>query len=416
MNLVDELMEIRSHLKLKMGGLYTVSSLVLAIAGIATLVFGFMQEELQVRTWGSLLLANFFFFSISLGGLVFSLIQDLLGAHWGRPIKRINEGFARYLPISALVFGIMFLCIKLRLLGAGNLYSWIADPNLLHHFWGKRTWLTEWFMLGRDIAALVILYLISSWYFRMTLKRDDMMMQGHVKEAKIYAKAIQSKIRYWAGPLLFLIAILFSLLAFDLTMSLAPTWFSTLWGGWSFAIMMQTLMATMLLFMFGLRGSAIGPYMKQQQFHDVGKLMHGFTIFFAYLTYAHILTYWYANMPETSEYFIHRLHQPWLTLILIAPILSFVIPLFALIPKASKWNGVVAIPVAILILAAQFLAYIIVVIPSVVAADQWAAPTIELGIFAGILSLFLFSFAHFAKNHPMMALGDPLLPAAYEHH
>lgn len=416
MNITEELYQNRQSLFLKPSGSVKALMWVLLAIGVATIAYGFSMEALRVRTWGAILLSNFFFFSLALGGVVFGLIQELVGAHWGRPIRRIPEGFGKYMGVSILIFAVMFICIKLRLLGAGSLYSWINDPNIIHHFWGKNVWLQEVFMLTRDFCALFVIYLICLWYYRLSLRRDHEALASGLAASRKTAEHARAALRYWAAPILFLLGILYSLLAFDLTMSLAPTWFSTLWGGWSFAVLMQTMMATILIFMFAMRKTPIGKYFGRQQYHDVGKLMHGFTVFFAYLTYAHVLTYWFANMPETSEYYIHRLHQPWLTLIIIAPIFNFVLPLFVLIPKASKWTAKITIPVASMILAAQWLTYIVIVTPNVVKGEEWMGPTIELGVFLGIIGAFLMTFMHFAQRNPMISLADPLLPAAFEHH
>jgi hypothetical protein len=201
-------------------------------------------------------------------------------------------------------------------------------------------------------------------------------------------------------------------------MSLEPLWLSTLWAGWLFAIMMQTLMALLMVFMFTVKPSMIGSLIGRQQFHDVGKLMHGFTVFFAYLTYAHVLTYWFGNMPEETEYFLHRMHAPWLWIVLVAPLFSFVIPLYTMIFKAAKWTAAVAVPIAVLILAAQWFAYLVVVIPDVVDASQWKLPWVEMALFLGFLGLFLQTYFWFGKRFPMVGLADPLLPEALhgDHH
>jgi hypothetical protein len=174
--------------------------------------------------------------------------------------------------------------------------------------------------------------------------------------------------------------------------------------------MMQTLCATLLITMFALKGTPIGQLIGRQQFHDVGKLMHGFTIFFAYLTYAHVLTHWYGNMPEETEYYLHRLHGPWFWIIVIAPIFSFVIPLFALLPKASKWTAAITIPVALSILGAQWFADMLIVMPEV--TNSFGIPWIEVGTLLGFIGLFGTMFFRFAAKTPMVAIADPLLPQA----
>jgi hypothetical protein len=142
--------------------------------------------------------------------------------------------------------------------------------------------------------------------------------------------------------------------------------------------------------------------------------LHGFTVFFAYLTFAHVLTYWYTNIPEETSYFLTRLEKPWVYFIIAAPFLVFLIPFIFLIPKANKWNPKTAIPIALVVLSAQWLNYMLVVIPEVVSAHEWQFPWIELGTFLGCLAGFLLSIYRFAQKIPMVSLADPLLLPALE--
>jgi hypothetical protein len=364
------------------------------------------------RAWASLLLNLYFFYCIGLGGIAFAGMQDVIGASWGRPIMRIHESFASFLPVATGLFVLMFVAIKMHLAGAHEVFKWIADPGIVEPFWGKRDWLKADFMLIRDTAALVAIALLSCWQLKQKLRRDMAFVNGDAAKAADLGRDAQSKLRYWSAPILVAYAILFSLLAFDLLMSLAPLWMSTLWGGWAFSVMMQMVMAALLVAMFALRATPIGQFIRRQQFHDVGKLLHGFTIFFAYITFAHILTYWYGNMPEETEYYIERLHGPWLVLVIVAPILCFVLPLFALIPKTSKWTAGFTLPICALILFAQWLVDIVVVMPEVVEADTWRIPWIEIGGFLGTLGIFLSCIFWFGKRYPMVGVGDPLLADA----
>jgi hypothetical protein len=385
--------------------------LLLILIGLVTLGFG-LTGETATRTWGALLFNTFFFFALALGGSAFSAMQDVIGAKWGRPIMRIHESFSSFVPVAGAIFVAIILCVKFRIAGAHSLYSWIENPDVIHHFWGKRYWLVENLWVIRDIFAVAVLVALVYWQIGMKTARDRAFVAGNKEQAHKMGETVRDKLRYWSAPILVVYSILFSLLAFDFLMALAPTWFSTLWGGWLFAVMMQTLMATLMITMWALKGTAIGQYIERQQFHDVGKLMHGFTIFFAYLTYAHVLTYWYGNMPEETEYFIHRLHAPWIYIVVIAPLVSFVIPLYGLIPKASKWTKMIAVPIALGILVAQWFTYMLVVMPEVVRDKGLGLPYIELGVFFGVLGLFLASVFAFGRRNPMVAVADPLLHSA----
>lgn len=385
------------------------------VVGLLTFFASIVLGE-ATRAWGALLFNVFFFFAIALGGVAFSGMQDTIGATWGRPIMRLHESFASFLPVGVGLFAIFFLCIHLQIGKANEVYRWIKDPDMLAHYWGKRDWLQPGFMMARDLFAMGVILVLAGWQLRLKLSRDMALVRGEKDRALKLGLEVRDRLRMWSAPILVCYALAFSLLGFDMTMSLSPLWFSTLWGGWHFAIMMQTLMATLLLVMYMAKSTPLGQFIRRQQFHDIGKFLHGFTIFFAYLTYAHVLTYWYGNVPEETEYYLHRLHAPWVYLVIATPILVFVLPLFALIPKASKWTAPFTIPIASIILFAQWLVYLIVVIPEVADPAKWALPWVEIGVFLGVLGLFLTCVFWFGKRFPMLSIADPLLPEALSDH
>ena len=289
------------------------------VVGLGTFIAGLSAGH-SSRVWGSFLLNLMFFFSISLGGVLFGGMQDVISALWARPIKRLHESFSAFLSTAVICFFVFFVCIRFELLGAHEVYVWIKDPHYLHAFegTGKTVWLQRDFMLIRDTFALIIMLLLVKWHMGLTLVPDRLMLEGRDKEAEVVAAANKAKLRYWSAPVLCVHSLCFSLICFDLTMSLAPTWFSTLWGGWSFAILMQALFAFIIVFMFLLKRLSLVSFFGKSQFHDMGKLLYGFTVFFAYLTFAHVLTYWYTNIPEETSYFLTRLQKPWIDFIYLA--------------------------------------------------------------------------------------------------
>ena len=364
------------------------------LAGILTFVGGMYAGE-ATRTWGAVIFNLFFFFSIALGGVVFAGMQDVISAKWGRPMMRLHESFASFLPVAGVAFLLFFICIALNLAHAKDVYPWIRNPEIVAEFWGKRTWLQPNLMIGRDLFALFTIYVLSRWQLGHKTRPDMLLMNGDYAGAKTQGLASLASLRYWSAPVLVSYALLFSLLAFDITASLAPLWYSTLWGGWSFAVMMQSLMAALLLFMYAVKGTAIGQFMHRKQFHDVGKFMHGFTVFVAYLTYAHIITISYGNMPEETSFFLARLQGPWLGLLYAVFAFAFILSLFALLPKISKWTAALSIPICASILMAQWIVNLLIVMPQVTDGATWTMPWIEVSIFLGILGLFIGSiFRH----------------------
>lgn len=380
----------------------------MALIGVGVLAFlgGLVSGE-PTRAWGSLLFNCLFFFSIAVGGVAFGHMQDVIDAEWGRPIKRMHEAFGSFIPVAASVLAVFLICVRFDIFGAQAVFSWIKNPEQVTHFWGKSTWLEPNFMLIRDLFSLAVIAGLSHWQMTLVTKRDLAFAAGKKDLANQLAHRAGEILHYWSAPVLVVYALAFTVIVTDLAMSLAPTWFSTLWAGWMFAIMMQTLMATNLLMMFYLKTTKVGEYIGRQQFHDVGKIMHGFTIFFAYLTFAHILTYWYTNIPEETSYFMTRMQKPWFCWLILSPICSFLIPVFALVPKASKWTAKRTIPIATLILSAQWLAYLLVVMPQI--GVNISLPWVEVGLLCGFLGLFLATFFNFVRKVPALPIADPLL-------
>lgn len=417
MNL-NELYEKRNDFFVKESNGVRNTVYALGAIGLAALIFGFVKDP--VRTWGAILTNNIFFMYIALGGLILSSIQDTIGATWGRPIKRIMEAFGTFFTASATISIVFLVCIKLKLLGAGEVYKWIANPSMLDHFPGKNVWLTQDFFIIRNIISLAIMLVLVQWSRKQNSLADHAFLSGKLNEAEQLGNLAKDRLRFWSGPVLFAYGLLFTFFATDFTMSLSPLWFSTLWGGWSFAVLMQSLLAFTLILLYFFKKASFGAFISRSQFHDVGKLLHGFTAFWGYLTFSHILTYWYGNVPEETEYFIHRLHQPWMGMLIAVGIMAFVIPLFALIPKKAKWTFGLSFPIALCVLVAQWLMHLIVVQPEVVKdPSSFGVPLVEIGVFLLFAAGFTYRVYSYGRKNMMVSLADPLLQkylAEKDHH
>ena len=55
--------------------------------------------------------------------MAFSAIQDVIGAHWARPIRRIQEGFGVFIPVSVGLFVVFLVAVMLDIGDAGAVYS-----------------------------------------------------------------------------------------------------------------------------------------------------------------------------------------------------------------------------------------------------------------------------------------------------
>lgn len=410
---MNDVYEQRKSFFLDPGPMLSGLSWVFVAIGVLAIGYGISDSAITAKhIWGAVLFNLFFFFSLGLGGLGFAAIQDVVGAHWARPIKRIMESFSRFFFLALALFAFFIICVAFDLLGAGSVYSWVENPDVVKHFWGKKSWLVTEFWLVRNIVLLIAMALAARWQLSMVLPRDHVLLDGDRDKALKVAAEARFKLKLWSALVLLVYGIGLTFFGMDLIMSLSPLWFSTLFGGWQLAVAFQSLMAVLLLIMFMFKGTTIGSVIGQQQFHDVGKLMYGFSCFFAYLTFAHILTYWYGNVPEETEYFLHRLHEPWLSMVIYIPFVSFVIPLYLFMFKAAKWTGVIAVPMALIVLSGLWLANLILVMPETTTTEAFGFGLLEIAVFLGFLGVFARCMFWFGKDHPMVGIADPLLADA----
>ncbi len=92
----------------------------------------------------------------------------------------------------------------------------------------------------------------------------------------------------------------------------------------------------------------------------------------------------YGNVPEETEYFIHRLHGSWFYFVVFLPFLNFLLPFFVLIVKGVKMDSFYYLPLSVIVLVAQWLLYVLLLVvpelnPNPEAAAYWSSAWLDLG-------------------------------------
>ena len=73
-----------------------------------------------------------------------------------------------------------------------------------------------------------------------------------------------------------------------------------------------------------------------EHYHDLGKLMFGFTVFWAYIAYSMFMLIWYANLPEETVWYRKHWENGWSTLTWTLILLHFLVPFFGLLARTAK--------------------------------------------------------------------------------
>ncbi len=262
-----------------------------------------------------------FYLSLSLGALFFVMLQHVTRAGWSVVVRRIAEA------IAANVWLMVLLLVPI-VLGIEHLYHW-AHPGVADHdplIAAKVGFLNESFFITRLVVYFAI-WSVLAWFFYSTSKAQD----------KNGDPALTRRMEVLAAPGIVLFALSINFAAFDLLMSLDPHWFSTIYGVYYFAASVLLFFAVMpkilvWLQMQGLLKNAVTI----EHYHDIGKFLFAFTVFWAYIAFSQYMLIWYGNIPEETEWFLKRQTGGWTAISLTLLFGHFVLPFLMLMSRHVK--------------------------------------------------------------------------------
>ena len=291
---------------------------------LATAVGGFADHK---QFYFSYLVGWSFCLSITLGALFFVVVQHLTNARWSVVVRRLSEALTWAFPFLALL-GIPII------LGMHDLYHWtheeLLDPNDSHYdplIAGKTPYLNTPFFIGRLVFYFAVWTFVSYRLYTLSI-RQDVKPDASIKGSQYKISAI--------GLVLFAITTAFA--GFDLLMSLDPHWFSTIFGVYFFAGSFVSALALMIFSnaLIQKRGGMLEGVVTTEHYHDLGKLLFGMTVFWAYIGFSQYMLIWYAGIPEETIWYRHRLEHGWEYHSAVLLVAHFIIPFIILLPRGNK--------------------------------------------------------------------------------
>ena len=366
----------------------------LLVVGAVSFVMGISGPQAQ-RVWQAYLVNFVFWFGMAAGSILFVAVLNMTHARWGRPLKRLAEALGAFLPVSFILFWLLYA-------GRASLFPWIHD---LPH--GKERWLNVPFLFARDGIAIFLLAAVAMALIYFSVRADLV----RYSESRAPDPDVSWKRQIVLSPVLgILYALVMSLVAFDLVMSLDPHWTSTLFGGYYFVGSFYIALAALTLFSALMRkNSALGPILRSRHFHDLGKLLFGFCMMTGYLFYAQFLVIWYGNVPEETRYVIQRIRQnPWVPLPWIILGICFALPFFVLLIRKLKMSPGWLTGMSIIVLIGMWLERFFLVVPSIWKGEEMPLGLIECSITGGFLGAVGLTSILFLKAFPLLPVSDPL--------
>ena len=213
-------------------------------------------------------------------------------------------------------------------------------------------------------------------------------------------------------------ALSWTFFVFDWLMALDYTWFSTMWGVYLFAGSALNSMGVIVLTVSWLRSKGyLRDVINEEHYHIMGKLMHAFVIFWAYIAFSQYFLIWYANITEETKFFLMRNTAFWNTYSIIFLVLGhFFIPFVVLLLRKCKTTTWMICTVAIwnLLMHAFDIYWIIIPErgPSLTEGNMFRLPGMwvyDVLAFVGVGGIFIFLLLRMLNSGSLYPCRDPRL-------
>lgn len=333
--------------QVKPGDLATAQNALLGI-GAALIGISWALGASSGHFYWSYLVGYMGVLGICLCALFFTMVQHITRAGWSVVVRRLAENIAGTLPMMV----VLFLPVAI---GFSELYHhWLHPKPEDMVIAGKAGYLNSTFFFVRVFL-----------YFAIWIGLALVFRKGSLEQDKSGDPAITLRLSRLAAPGLLLFALSVTFAAFDWIMSLDPHWFSTIFGLTYFAGGYMAFFAFTILLAKWLGSKG---YLKDaitvEHYHDLGKLLFAFMVFWTYTNFSQYMLIWYANLPEETHWYAVRKEGGWGAIGTILLVGHFLFPFAFLMSRHIKRNSVTLCFGAIFLLVIHCLDMQYLILPS----------------------------------------------------
>jgi hypothetical protein len=379
---------------------------VLAVVGLGGTLAATFGEN-HARAWFSYLFAYMFCLSIASGSLGWILIDQVARAGWSVVIRRLTETGMATIPVFAILF------LPIVTLGFHDLFAWSHEGDKVAR--AQRWFLSPGFFYARAAIYFVVWIVLSRLLYGYSTRNDTEGADVSKRDALV------RKMWAVAAPGILLWALTQSFAAIDWMMSLDSHWYSTIFGVYFFAGSILGFFAVVTLIAMSLQRSGVLKEVTTEHYHDLGKYLFGFTIFWAYIGFAQFMLIWYANLPEETEFYLVRIHGGWEWISYGLPIIHFFFPFLVNLSRHVKRSRMGLAFVAIWLLAMQLVDIYWLVMPNYgrflekPVASTFSIAWTDVAALVGMAGAFLAAYAWFLGKNKVIAINDPRLTESLVH-
>jgi hypothetical protein len=415
----------------------------LGLAGLATgFALGWNRGDDLQYFLHSYLWNYCFVLSIALGALFFVLLQHATRAGWSVTVRRLAEFLAAPFGLLAVLFLPILITAILGHYNADftkyNIYEWaipaaVRESETLAR---KVPYLNPIFFCIRAVFYFSVWWVIAHFYLAKSLDQEEIekySSYGH-DPFRPRPRGIGLSLRYYfiTSPLkrprnvvsstlrmerCSYVSILFfagtvTFASIDWLMSLMPDWYSTIFGLYYFSGCMLAVMAVLVLAAVALQASGrLTEAVTVEHYHDLGKFLFTFVVFWGYIAFSQYLLIWYANIPEETQWFLLRQNGAWKWISLALLFGQLLIPFAALLSRHVKRQKYLLGFWAAWVLAMHWLDLYWVVMPSMKSERPPFSP-IDVCLLVGFVGLYAAGAVRAAAGRSLVPQSDPRLEEA----
>jgi hypothetical protein len=269
----------------------------------------------------------------------------------------------------------------------------------------KAGWLNPTSFLARMVVYfLVWTGLASFWFFRS--RRQD---RGD-------PQATQTRQMEWyAGAAAIAFGLTLTFAAFDWLMSLDPHWYSTMFGVYFFAgCAVGGFSLNLLTLLLAGRAGLFPAVLSDEHRRDLGRFLFAFVFFWGYIAFSQYMLLWYANVPETTRWFVIRgasmaegYGNSWGWLLVGLLFGHFVIPFLGIMSRHVKASQRAMIFWTIWLLVMHYLDLYWLVMPEL--GPRLTFGPMEAGSMLAVECFWLLGASWLATRTSLIPTGDPRL-------
>lgn len=340
-----------------------------AAAGTAVWVLAMAGGE-AARCWRMLLVNFLFFSSLSAGMVVWAAVTMASRGQWMGHLRRTAVVGIAFAPVTLIMLAVLMF-------GGRYWIPWFDDTSLCN-----RAWLNPAFMFCRDGLALCLFWAIA---------------------AVFVLRAPEGRPMKLAGWLIFVYTIVFSLLGFDMVMSLDPQWKSTLLGGYFFISALYIGIAGWAVTTILQGPGKTGP----SRYRDLANLILAFSLLTTYMMFTQLIVQWYENLPHETRFMVPRMNPitrwPGISAVLLGTV--YLGPLVLFLSPVLKTKAAGLSFVAGLVLVFMWVERWWLVMPTL--GEPVAFGLADAGITVAIGAIFVLSVISAQRRWPDRFAFDP---------